>query len=91
MKSRKYASLKVDKEIHDRIIWLKDRNFINVSIQEFVNNTLSDRIQVLGHKWFEGMTSEKLDQLFEEMKKQKKMLEALEKTHTPSRKTKRKK
>jgi len=37
------------------------------------------------------MTSEKLDQLFEEMKKQKKMLEALEKTHTPSRKTKRKK
>jgi len=102
MKSRTPSSLKVDREIHDKIKWFRDRGLIKESIQEFVSKTISEKLDILGHNQTDRMLREKLDELIVSMGKTsltqdkvedlKKRIARLEKkTHTRSRKDKHRK
>lgn len=95
MKSRKQSSLKVDKEIHDKIKWFRDRGLIKESIQEFVNKTISDKLDTVGHNQTDRILREKLDEVVVSMGKMSQRLDGIKtikkKTHTRSRTNKRKK
>ena len=88
-------SLKVDLDIHKKILWFRDRKLITVSISEFVNNTLREKLDAIGHGQGERMLREKLDEIIVEFGKQSLRLDKIQeerKTHTQrSRKVKKKK
>jgi len=92
MKSRTPSSLKVDREIHDKIKWFKDRGLIKGSIQEFVSKTISEKLDILGHNQMDRIMREKLDLVIAEMGKMSlRITNAEKKTHTRSRKDKHRK
>jgi len=61
--SRKTASLKVDLDIHKKILWFRDRKLITVSISEFVNSTLREKLDTIGHGETDRILREKLDEV----------------------------
>jgi len=92
--SRKTASLKVDLEIHKKIKWFRERKLITESISEFVNSALREKLEQVRHGEVDRVMREKLDEIIVEMGKMDLRLSKLKgkrKTHTPSRKTKKKK
>ena len=93
--SRKTASLKVDLDIHKKILWFRDRKLITVSISDFVNNTLREKLDTIGHGETDRILREKIDEIIVEFGKQSLRLDKIQeerKTHTQrSRKTKKKK
>jgi len=102
MKSRKQSSLKVDKEIHAKIIRFKKYGLIKESIIEFTNNALKEKLDKINSYEVEKMVGEKLDEIVASMGRmslritnaedlKKKVIRLEKKSHTPSRKTKRKK
>jgi len=86
MKSRTPSSLKVDREIHDKIKWFRDRGLIKGSIQEFVSKTISEKLDILGHNQTDRIMRAKIDELTVSMGKMQMRFDQ-KKTHTRSRKT----
>jgi len=97
MKSRKELHLpkrdiKIDKTIHDLIKLYREKGLIKESIQDFVTNTVSDKLDILGHKFHDEIMRDKLNEVIAEIGKMSlRITNAEKKTHTRSRKTKHKK
>jgi len=92
MKSRTPSSLKVDREIHDKIKWFRDRGLIKESIQEFVTNIIKEKLDILGRNQMDRIMREKLDLVIAEMGRMSiRLTNAEKKTHTRSRKDKHRK
>ncbi len=93
--SRKTASLKVDLDIHKKILWFRDRKLITVSITEFVNSTLREKLDMMSHGETDRMLREKISEIvvvMARMDQEWNKTKGKSKTHTPrSRKAKNKK